>query len=249
MLSSIAHPSDHAPSNDQAGGKAKSISAWSPFSTAAVFASLIAVWFAFDYRLPAMDEAGHILNGFSYRDLFAHPAFWQKSWMVRALCVNNFYPPFVYVFNGVLKLVFGSGRWVDVLSLVCFDVVLTIAVFDTALRLTGSRFAACSSSVIINTYPVISFLSRTFFLIFPLCPWCPRQHGRLSGGDNHLCLPVSEPEKYLYLRLPHRVLSSHEVTSPYAVTSSRALSIRRDPARFCQPGRGPFFLVSACRRL
>src|SRR6185369_14648599 len=97
-------------------------------ATALCFALTLAYWLAIVTRQPSMDEAGHILNGLSYRDLFAHPAVWNKHWWAEALTVNRFYPPVAYVFAGFLKLVLGTGHWVDILWLVSFDAILSLSI-------------------------------------------------------------------------------------------------------------------------
>ena len=46
-----------------------------------------------------------ILCAFAYADLFKPPAVLKGSWWHSLLLVNNFYPPAVYAFNGLLKMV------------------------------------------------------------------------------------------------------------------------------------------------
>jgi len=137
-------------------------------ATALCFALTLAYWLAIDTRQPSMDEAGHILNGLSYRDLFAHPAIWKKHWWAEALTVNRFYPPVAYVFAGFLKLVLGTGHWVDILWLVSFDAILSLSIFGTTFLLTGKRTAAVLAACIVNLCPGIAFFSRTYLLDFPL---------------------------------------------------------------------------------
>ncbi len=131
-----------------------------------LFAGLLCFWHAMDSRQPSMDEAGHILCAFTYADLFSHPHFLKGSWWHSLLMVNNFYPPAVYVFNGLLKIVLGPGHYVDWISLAIYDFVLTASIFATTVILTGCRFAAVVAAAAVNFYTEMIFLSHTFLLDF-----------------------------------------------------------------------------------
>ncbi len=130
------------------------------------FSVLLSYWYSLDSRQPSMDEAGHILCAFTYADLFNHPHVIKLWWWKKLLTVNNFYPPAVYAFNGLLKLTLGSQHFVDCLSLSIYDFILTITVFGTAMILTGRRLAAVIAAVSVNLYPEIIFLSHTYLLDF-----------------------------------------------------------------------------------
>lgn len=135
---------------------------------ALLFPAITCLWFSFDTRQPSMDEAGHILNAFIYRDMMAHPHPFSIHWWEKFFSVNQFYPFAVYAFNGALKLVLGSGRWVDIFSLILFDFMLTASTFAIAFILTGRRTAAFFASFLINLYPWVTFLGHTFLLDFQL---------------------------------------------------------------------------------
>lgn len=113
-----------------------------------------------------MDEAGHILCAFTYSDLFSHPHPLRSWWWGKLLTVNNFYPPAVYAFNGMLKLALGPAHWVDWLSLGIYDFVLSFSIFATTVVLTGRRLAGIAAAFAINMYAEMVFLSHTFLLDF-----------------------------------------------------------------------------------
>jgi len=131
-----------------------------------LFSSLLFYWYSLDNRQPSMDEAGHILCAFKYTELFSHPHVLKLWWYEKLLTVNNFYPPAVYAFNGLLKLGLGPAHFVDCLSLSIYDFVLTISVFATAMLLTGRRLAAVVAAVVVNLYSELIFLSHTYLLDF-----------------------------------------------------------------------------------
>lgn len=131
-----------------------------------IFAVILCIWHTLDHRQPSMDEAGHILCAFSYSDLLSHAHPFKGWWWTKLLTVNNFYPPAVYAFNGLLKIFFGPDRWVDWLSLALYDFALTFSVYGTTLLLTGRRTAAIVAAVCVNFYAELIFLSHTFLLDF-----------------------------------------------------------------------------------
>ncbi len=133
---------------------------------ALIFSALLCFWHSLDNRQPSMDEAGHILCAFSYSDLFSHPHLTRGAWWGKLLTVNNFYPPAVYAFNGVLKILFGPHHFVDWLSLSIYDFVLTLSVFGTTLILSRRQLAAAVAAIAVNFYSEIIFLSHTFLLDF-----------------------------------------------------------------------------------
>lgn len=145
----------------------------SPFTLASVltgvglcllFAALLCLWHSLDNRPPSMDEAGHILCAFNYADLFSHPHITRSAWWGKLLTVNNFYPPAVYAFNGILKVFLGPQHYVDWLSLAIYDCVLTFSVFATALILTRRTLSAAVAAVAVNLYAENIYLSHTFLL-------------------------------------------------------------------------------------
>lgn len=136
------------------------------FAVSFVFACLLCFWHAMDSRQPSMDEAGHILCAFAYADLFSHPHVLKGSWWHSLLLVNNFYPPAVYAFNGLLKMVIGPEHFVDWISLAIYDFVLTLSLFATTMILTGRRFAAVVAACTVNFYTGMVALSHTFLLDF-----------------------------------------------------------------------------------
>lgn len=131
-----------------------------------IFAGMLCFWFGFDARQPSMDEAGHILCAFRFADLFSHPHILKGKWWLDLLMVNNFYPPAVYVFNGLLKVFLGPAHYVDWLSLAVYDLVLTGSTFAATLLLTRRLFAATAAAIVVNFYTDMVGFSRTFLLDF-----------------------------------------------------------------------------------
>ncbi len=135
---------------------------------AILFGALIPIWFAFEHRIPTIDESGHILNAFTYADLFRHPRLLRADWWHHLMTVNSFYPPFAHMTNGVFKAFFGASRAVDIAVLTIFNIALTLSVYGIAMRLTRSYASALLSAVVINLYPELALLNRAFWLDFPL---------------------------------------------------------------------------------
>ncbi|MBS1954371.1 MAG: glycosyltransferase family 39 protein [Cyanobacteria bacterium SZAS-4] len=132
------------------------------------FAALVPIWFSFEHRIPTIDESGHILNAFTYADLFRHPRLLRAEWWHQFLSVNSFYPPFAHMTNGLFKAIFGASRAVDIAVLTLFNAALSLSVYGITMRLTRSSLAAVLSAVVINLYPELALLNRAFWLDFPL---------------------------------------------------------------------------------
>jgi len=138
-----------------------------PVLVTLVFVTTNVLWSAFDHGLPDWDTAEHILNGLTYRDLLRNPHLLDKNWIYQFLTVNYLYPPAVYIFSAVIKLVLGIQPWVDVLIRTIYQAVLCISVYNITNMLAKSRLAAVLSVVFINLYPQTSVLSHQLMLDFP----------------------------------------------------------------------------------
>lgn len=142
---------------------------WKPaLALTAVFACLLGWWFSLHGAQPAWDEAGHILNSFTVHDLFRHPRPFKPSWWHDLLTVNHLYPPFVYCISGALKLILSPGRGADILLMVLFDAALSLSVFATTRKLTGTVGAGLFAIAFVNMVPLVSWLSHSYLLDFPL---------------------------------------------------------------------------------
>lgn len=139
-----------------------------PLAGAGLFAVLLSLWICFDHHIPNMDEAGTLLNGKSFCELFKHPRLWKPDWWHQCLTVNFFYPPFVYALSGLLRLVFGWGRAVDAISLLVFNIILSLSVYGLTRILTGSMAAAFAALLLINLYPSLNSLNHVHLLDYPL---------------------------------------------------------------------------------
>lgn len=133
-----------------------------------VFAGLLCLWHSFDHTLPLPDDASYLLGSFKYSDLLSHPKFWRADWWYSMLTVNRVYPPTVMFFNGVLKMIFGSAFWVNVLSVVVFNVIMTATVYGTTWILTNKKRAAILAAVVVNLYPQTAYMQHGFALDQPL---------------------------------------------------------------------------------
>lgn len=131
------------------------------------FPATLAVWLAFDYSYPMWDAASHIHDSIKYENLFRHPHFWSGHWIKEFLSVNPAYPMTVHATNGLLKAIFGIGRFTEGLSLIMFSIGLSSSVYATARMLFGTRLAAALCVLIINCYPLVSLLSHFPMLDFP----------------------------------------------------------------------------------
>ncbi len=132
------------------------------------FAALVPIWFSYEHRIPTIDESGHILNAFTYADLFKHPRILRAEWWHQFLSVNSFYPPFGHMTNGLSRRSSAAAETVDVAVLTLFNVALSLSLYGITMRLTRSTSAALLSAVIINLYPELALLNRAFWLDFPL---------------------------------------------------------------------------------
>jgi 4-amino-4-deoxy-L-arabinose transferase-like glycosyltransferase len=135
---------------------------------AASFAGLTALWHWFNHSLPAPDDSSFLLGSIQYADLLSHPKFWKAGWWYGMLTVNRVYPPTVMVFNGVLRLLFGPGYWVYILSDAIFTALLTACVYGSARLLGGGLRPALLAAVLVNLYPQITTMSHGFALDAPL---------------------------------------------------------------------------------
>ncbi len=134
-----------------------------------IFAALLAMWFYFNgNQWPAFDEAGHILDAFKYTDLFEHARPWRLSWLHRFFTVNWYYPPTIDVFNGLLKLLLGPDRWVDSLSMIIFNLLLSVTAYFICWLLTESLLASVFTAVFLNLYPQLNNLNHAYILDYPL---------------------------------------------------------------------------------
>lgn len=128
---------------------------------------VMAIWYVFDHHIPMMDEAGHILNGLGYRELFLHPRPWRLDWLHKCLSVNTFYPPTVYVLTGLLKTIMGAGRQFDIAVHVFYTFLLSASLFLTCRLLNFTLLSAACAAILVNSYPEISSLNHIFMLDFP----------------------------------------------------------------------------------
>ena len=136
-------------------------------SIALLISLVLSIWYAFDHHIPMMDEAGHILNGLGYRELFLHPRPWRLDWLHKTLSVNTFYPPSIYILTGLLKATLGPGRQFDVAVHVFYTFLLSGSLFLTCRLLNFSLLAAACAALLVNFYPEISSLNHIFMLDFP----------------------------------------------------------------------------------
>jgi hypothetical protein len=138
----------------------------------ALLAALIMVvavllWFSFDYRIPTQDEAGHVFNSIALSNLLAQCRLWQLHWWRECLTITPFYPPFVYLVNGVGLLLFGASKLTEHCCMAFFSAILMLAVYMLTRLLKGGRLAALLGGFVLSAYPIISWLSHTFFLELP----------------------------------------------------------------------------------
>lgn len=133
----------------------------------AVFVAANLVWSFSNHGMPDWDAAGHVLNGFTYRDLLKHPHL-TGDWIYKFLSVNYLYPPAVYILNGAVKLVLGISPWVDALVKAFYQALLCVSIYGITKGLLKDRLAAVMAVVIVNFYPETSFLSNQIMLDFPM---------------------------------------------------------------------------------
>lgn len=132
-----------------------------------LFPALLTAWYTLDNSWPFWDAADHVRVEFQYCDLLRHARPWNAHWLKEFLTVNYCYPPSVHIFNGALKAIFGSGRWVDALSLITFCCLLSFSSCATALLTLKSRKAAALTVTLLQAYPGVALLSHLKLLDYP----------------------------------------------------------------------------------
>ncbi len=133
-----------------------------------LFAGSIGLWHWFDHKWPAPDDSSFILASFQYADLLGHPKFWKLDWWYSMLTVNRAYPPTVMIFNGMLRLLFGGGNWVNALSVASFSCVFTATIYGVTRLVSRDPRAGLFAALLVNLYPQTSCMSHGFALDFPL---------------------------------------------------------------------------------
>lgn len=189
---------------------------WKPaIVLACLFGMLLAVWYSLHLIQPPWDEAGHVLNSLTVHDLLRHPRPLRLNWWHDLITVNPLYPPFVYFVSGALKLVLGQGRGVDTLVMVLFDAALSLSVFASTRKLSGSVNAGLVALSCVNLIPIVSWLSHSYLLDFPLiamvsvATWCliqwssaPSWRNTLIAGTAVSACCLTKHFGFLYLILP-----------------------------------------------
>ena len=135
--------------------------------TATVFVILTMVWFSFDLHIPSADEGGHILRSIDFGELLSRCRLWQSHWWYQCLTFSSFYPPFIYLINSLFLRLFGESRIVEQGYMSAFTGLMVISLYAVVRLLNGGRIAACLAGLIIAAYPLISWLSHSFFLDLP----------------------------------------------------------------------------------
>lgn len=125
-------------------------------------------WFSFDYRIPSMDEAGHIMCCMDMQQKLNHIRPLESEWWHQLMTVNQLYPPVLYLTGGILRMVFRQTEWIDILTMQIFKITLWTSVFIIG-RLCKFNQTSCVLAVIaLASFPLVSVLSHTFFLEIPL---------------------------------------------------------------------------------
>lgn len=138
-----------------------------PLGIACLFVVSALIWSSFDYRFPTQDEATHIMNSMQFSELLAHCRPWQYRWWYQCYSVSHFYPPFAYVVGGTSILAFGQSWLVKHGYMAFFSGVMAASIYGLTRSIGGGRLAACSAVLFLSAYPIISWLSHTFFLDMP----------------------------------------------------------------------------------
>ncbi len=139
------------------------------FSLSAITIILVLTWFAFDHRIPTPDEGVHIFNSFTVAELVKHARPWQYQWWYHLVAVSTFYPPFVYFVNSLVLLAFGESRYTEALYTSLYSGLLVSALYAVVRLLNGGRLAACCAGLFICAYPIIAWLSHSWFIDLPGC--------------------------------------------------------------------------------
>ncbi|MBK9140890.1 MAG: hypothetical protein IPM23_00230 [Candidatus Melainabacteria bacterium] len=136
-------------------------------ATGLCFFLLTFLWFALDHHVPMMDEAGHVLHGLYFRDLFEHASVLKGSWWHSMLTVSQFYPPVVPLVTGFLKAAVVSSPFVDIFVHSAFTFVLASSVVLTGRLMGLTLRASVLAAIFVNLFPGVSSVNHQFMLDFP----------------------------------------------------------------------------------
>lgn len=133
-----------------------------------LFAFLLsASFYAFDHHQLMMDESWHVLKGYDYKELWSHFRPWKIDWWRRFLSVDGFYPYVVQAQVGLVKTVFGGGRYADIFVSCAYNFLMASSIFLSVRMVGVGVIAAFASVLFINFFPETNQLNHMFMLDFP----------------------------------------------------------------------------------
>lgn len=130
----------------------------------AFFISALFAWHSLDRSLPGYDPAWHAMYSCTMRRFFTHAHEWSIPNFVALLRQHFGYPAGGWIFNGLLKVVFGDGGFADRACLIVQSLVLAIAFYKLSMFTWADRVKANCGLLFLLCAPLICALQHLPFL-------------------------------------------------------------------------------------
>lgn len=125
-----------------------------------LFLAAVLLWWHLDHRYPSWDAANHVLDSIKYAQLMAHAKLLRPSWWHDFLTVSFNYPMTPHLISGAFRCLFGYGLASDCLVSALYSVVLSLSFYFYVRLLTDDTAAALMAVIVLQSYPLVVFLSH-----------------------------------------------------------------------------------------
>ena len=135
----------------------------SKFCTAGIitfFILALIAWHCLDKTVPGYDPAWHCIYSSTMRRFFTHVHEWSIPNVVALLRQHFNYPAGGWIFNGLLKVVFGDTAFADRACLVVQTLILAIGFYKLSMYTWGDRVKANCGLLFLLCAPVICALEH-----------------------------------------------------------------------------------------
>ncbi|MBX9570442.1 MAG: hypothetical protein K2X77_16210 [Candidatus Obscuribacterales bacterium] len=133
------------------------------FCTAGVIAFFILallVWHCLDKTIPGYDPAWHAMYSCTMRRFFTHAHEWNIPNLTVLLRQHFGYPAGGWIFNGLLKVVFGDGAFADRACLIVQTLVMAIGFYKLSMYTWSDRVKANTGLLFLLCAPLICGLEH-----------------------------------------------------------------------------------------
>jgi hypothetical protein len=119
-------------------------------------------WDAAVQRMPAIDQAGHLIKGIAFAESIEERRFLAELWDVPAL-----YPPAYHLLLALAQAVIGPSRALGLYVNLVLLAVLMVTTYDLARQLAGRRVALLAA-ILTLSYPGVLIFAREALIEFCL---------------------------------------------------------------------------------